>query len=259
MGAFRHLDPMAVLKTLLDRFLSKSPNQKRDAADNYQQLDVLKNRHSFIEVKFPRLEQSFQSMILELHPEDSYLLVDELYPPDGRQAVLEGDMVEISGRAPGVSVVFYSKLLLREVIDGNPAYRMELPDEIGATYRRHAYRVYVERETDLILDVRSKDGALIDVHIVNLSADGIKLSVRGIDSASLEREHLWEHSVIRLPSGIDVDCTIDIRTVYPMRSPAPHLLAGAKLEISSAVQRSKLDQYLATVQRRQRRREVRMS
>ena len=33
-------------------------------------------------------------MILELHADESYVLIDELYPPQGRQTLLEGDMAD---------------------------------------------------------------------------------------------------------------------------------------------------------------------
>jgi c-di-GMP-binding flagellar brake protein YcgR len=250
---------MALLKTLFNRFLSKSAQRERSASDRYQQLELLQRRHSFIEVKFPRVEQSFQSMILELHPDEGYVLIDELYPPQGRQALLEGDMAEIGGRTPGVTVSFYSRLLQREMMDGAPAYRMELPEDIGASYRRHAYRVYVEREADLIIDIRDPEGNPFDATIINLSADGIKVMLRGDYSKLLEQQYLWENCLIRLPSGVDIDCALDIRNVYLMRTPSVHTLAGGKLTIATAQQRAKLDQYLASVQRKQRRRETRLS
>lgn len=251
---------MATLKSLLRRLRPKTAGrEQQEALDRYRQLELLQQRHSFIEVKFPRIAQSFQSMILELHAEEGYLLIDELYPPDGRQALLEGDAAEIGGRGSGITVSFYSRLLLREVLDGTPAYRMELPEDIGASYRRSSYRVYVEREPDLLIDMRDPEGTPLDASIVNLSADGIKISVHGDATKLLERQHLWENCVIRLPSGIDLDCEIDIRNAYLMRTPTQHTLAGGKLNLNAAQHRAKLDQFLAAVQRKQRRREMRLS
>jgi c-di-GMP-binding flagellar brake protein YcgR len=250
---------MALLETLFKRFRSSSTSRERQARDRYHQLEILQRRHSFIEVKFPRVQQSFQSMILELHADAGYVLIDELYPPHGRQALLEGDSAEISGRSSGVAVAFYSRLLLRDLVDGLPTYRMELPEDIGVSYRRSSYRVYVERETDLQIDIRREDGTALDAGIVNLSADGIKISVQGDVGKLLEQQYRWENCLIRLPAGIDIDCTLEIRNVYPMRTPTLHTLAGGKLEIATAPHRAKLDQYLAAVQRNQRRREVRLS
>lgn len=250
---------MAPLKTFLRRFLSKPSVARQSAADRYSQLETLQRRHSFIEVKFPRIERSFQSMILELHAEEGYLLIDELYPAEGRQYLLEGDVAEIGGKSVGVVVSFYSRLLARESVDGTPVYRMELPEEIGASFRRTSYRVYVERESGLSIDIRRPDGSSFDAQIVNLSTDGIKTSIRGDVSKEMIRNHVLENCLIRLPNGADIDCHIDVRNAYAMRTPGHHTMMGGQLTIDLPSHRTKLDQYLASVQRKQRRREARMA
>ena len=250
---------MALLKTLLDRLLARTEPTGEEARDRYRQLETLRRRHSFIEVKFPRLERSFQSLILELEPEDGYLVIDELFPPQGRDAVLEGDIVQINSRAPDIAVTFTTRLLQREMVAQAPAYRLELPEDIGVDLRRHAFRVYVEREPGLSLAIPAGDAEPLDARIVNLSADGIKLDIGGDASALLEQRPLLEGCVIRLPSGVDIDCTIELRNAYRMRTPAQHTLLGGLLTVALPAQRSKLDQFLAAVQRKQRRREVRMN
>jgi len=249
---------MALLNQLLVR-LGLKRRRANEASDNYSQLELLQRRHSFIEVKFGRTESSFQSMILDLHPDDSYLLIDELFPSQGREDLLEGDIAEISAQIPGIKVSFFSKLLARENIDGVPAYRMELPEEIGSSLRRRAFRVYVERENGLALDMRDADGQPLDAHIVNLSSDGIKLSLSGDVGKQLEKIRTFEKCVMRLPNQVDIDCEIEIRNVYVMRTPTLHTLAGASMKVPMPSHRTKLSQYLAAVQRKQRRREARLA
>ena len=250
---------MALLKTLFNRLLARPSPIVDEARDRYRQLELLRHRHSFIEVKFPRLERSFQSLILELKPDEGYLLIDELYPPDGRHDLLEGDLAEIVSRAPDIAVTFATRLLQREAAEQTPMYRMELPEDVGLDLRRHAFRVYVEREPGLSIDIDGGDGSPLDARIVNLSADGIKLDIAGDASELLQRRPLLEGCIIRLPSGADIDCSIELRSLYPMRSPRQHTLLGGRLMVAQAAQRGKLDQFLAAVQRKQRRREVRMN
>ena len=246
------------LKSLLKRWLPGAEDEDEVRSDRYQLLEQLQHRHSFIEVKFPRIERSFQSMILELRPHDGLFIADELYPPAGREQLLEGDIAEISGRDRGLTVNFFSRLLLREVIDGTPVYHLELPDDIGASYRRHTFRVYVEGEPDLDIDLRDSEGAPLEARIINLSADGIKLSFHGDRVKLLERTPEFEGCILRLPEGLDIECQLHFSHVYLMRSPNLHTLAGGSMKIGTAPQRTRLDQYLAAVQRRQRRRETRM-
>ncbi len=256
---------MAPLRSLLNRWLQPPADPKAAGDDRYRQLELLQRRHNFLDVHFPRIERRFQSLILELHPDEGYLLIDELFPADGRQLLLEGDIAEISARTGrGDAISFFSRLLLRESGGGAPndrnsapTYRMELPEEIGGSYRRHAFRVYVERENDLMIDLRDNDGNPLPARIVNLSADGLKVSIDGDTVKQLERRHLIDDALIRLPDGTDIDCAIDFRNIYLMRTPRHHTLAGGKLDIAQAAQRNKLAYYLAAVQRKQRRRESR--
>jgi c-di-GMP-binding flagellar brake protein YcgR len=245
------------LKSLLKRWLPGADSTGAERSDRFQVLEQLQRRHSFIEVKFPRIERAFQSMILELRPESGVLVIDELYPPEGREKLLEGDIAEISGRDRGLIVNFFSRLLLREAVDGAPMYHMELPEDVGASYRRHAFRVYVENEPELEIDLRDAEGNPLDARIVNLSADGIKISLHGDRVKALEHQPEFEDCVIRLPDAADIECQLKLSNVYLMRSPTLHTLAGASMKIGSAPQRTRLDQYLAAVQRRQRRRETR--
>jgi c-di-GMP-binding flagellar brake protein YcgR len=249
---------MPLIKSLLARLRGK-PKKAKKETDSYAQLELLQQRHSFIEVKFPRIEQSFQSMILELHADESFLIIDELFPTEGREKLLEGDDAEISAQGPGVKVAFFSRLLARDGSEGTPVYRMELPEEIGSTVHRRAYRVYVERETNLSIDIGAMSEAIGSPQIINLSSDGIKLSFDGNVSKQIEKNRVIENCMIRLPNGIDIDGTIEIRNIYTIRTPTLHVLAGGSLTIAIPSQRTKLSQYLAAVQRKQRRRESRLS
>lgn len=256
----RALSPifMALLKALMTR-LRRKPSKAHKEEDNYSQLEILQRRHSFIEVKFPRLEQAFQSMILELHADDGFLVIDELYPAAGREKLMEGDEAEILAQVPGIKVAFFSKLLAREVIEGLPVYRMELPENIGSTVRRRAFRVYVEREPNLTVDLGKVGDTALSAQIVNLSPDGIKLSFRNNVTKALEKNRLLENCLIRLPTGIDIDAVIELRNIYSIRTPTQHTLAGGVLTVAIPSQRTKLSQYLASVQRKQRRREMRLN
>ncbi len=245
------------LKSLFKRWLPGMEDAAEKRSDRFQALEQLQHRHSFIEIKFPRIDRSFQSMILDLRPADGVILVDELYPPEGREKLLEGDVAEVIGRDRGAVVSFFSRFLLRELIDGTPAYHMELPDDIGASYRRHAFRIYVENEAGLEIDLRDAEDNPLEARIINLSADGIKLSMHGDQVKLLERAE-FENCIIRLPDDVDIECRLKFSNVYLMRSPILHTLAGASIKVATAPQRTRLDQYLAAIQRRQRRRESRM-
>lgn len=248
-----------MLRKWLQRRQGSTPAQEVVSEDQrYEVLEELARRHSFVDVSFVRTGRSYQSLILGLRPELGELMLDDLFPPEGLRELQRGDLVEVTHRDSDQPLHFVTRLLGREQLDGAPAYRMELPTMVGASGARRSYRVYVENEEGLALELPSPQGPPLLCRLVNLSVEGLKLDVDGDHAEELQRQHLFKDCLLQLPDGEDVECDVDIRNVTSLYKPTPHTLAGAVLKIQSPPQRVRLNRYLAAVQRRQRRREMRM-
>ena len=250
---------MAFFTSLIDKLFNRSNANNKVKNDQYEKLEQLKRSHDWIEVKVTQTEHVYQSLVLDIDMDNRELVIDDLYPPDGVEKLQPGDTIEIASRARRAQVSFYTRILAREAIDGKSAFRVELPEAIGATHSRQAYRVYVNNEQHLSIDAHHDGVALADLRIINLSTEGIKLSFAEDLSAQLEKNRLLENCLIKLPTGFEVDCTIELRNIYQIRTPHPHTLAGGVMTVELPQQRVKLEQYLAAVQRKQRRRESRIT
>ncbi|MGK0498995.1 MAG: c-di-GMP-binding flagellar brake protein YcgR [Oceanicoccus sp.] len=248
---------MAFIKSLISKVLAANKEGDNTETDHYASLEQLRINHEWIDVRVNKTSQSYQSMVLNIDIEANELLIDQLYPPQDINQLGSGDMVEIHSQSKRNPVSFYTRILAREDKQGEAAWRLELPEEIGINQSRSAFRVYVEQEQDLAIDIFIADQPLYRVNIINLSAEGIKLSFSAQDGQRLENFQTLEDCIIRLPDGFDVDCRIDLRVLYSIRAPVPHFMAGGKVEVKQPQQRIKLQQYLASTQRRQRRREMR--
>lgn len=246
-----------MLKNWLNRRRDKKARTDNEADTRYEQLERLAQRHSFVDVSFSRIGRSYQSMIVGLRPELGELILDEMFPPEGVSELARGDLAEVTHRDSQFPLHFVTRLLGREQIDGNPAYRVELPASVGASGSRRAYRVYVETEEGLALDITCAEGEPLYCRVVNLSVEGLKIDIDGDHSKTLQRQHLFTDCLLQLPSGDNIECDIDIRNFSCLQKPALHTLAGGVLKIEQPHYRVRLNRYLATVQRRQLRREMR--
>lgn len=249
---------MAFLKSLINRIFSHEEPNQADPDDHYYRLERLRTNHDWIGVEVAKSGQCYQSLILEIDVDNGELIIDDLYPPEGLEDLETGDTVEVTSQSRRVLVNFYTRILAREFKDGKASYRLELPEEVGRNHSRGAFRVYVEGDDGLTLEIDYQGQVLPDVRIINLSADGLKLSFAEEMSTELENISALNNCIIRLPNGVDIDCDIQLRNIYRIRTPHPHTLAGGKLIIEQAQHRVKLQQYLASVQRVQRRRETRI-
>lgn len=252
---------MAFWTALINRLLSGSDTGKADSLpDHYDRLQYLQSHHEWIDVTVCKTGARFQSLILALDPEQKELLIDELYPVEADRQLQSGDRLEIVSRSQRAPINFFTRILTGETRQGEAAWRLELPEDIGIQQSRGAFRVYVEQEVGLDIDIPAEDAlnpaasTLIPaVRVINLSTDGIKLSLPMEAAAQLEACSRYEGVVISLPNGCYIDAKIELRNRYNIRTPHPHILAGGKLLVANAQQRVKLQQYLAAVQRKQRR------
>jgi c-di-GMP-binding flagellar brake protein YcgR len=249
---------MAFITTLINRLLNRADDEEYEPSDHYKTLEHLRRNHDWIDVKVTKTDKSYQSLVVKIDPENHELLIDDLYPPDDIEKIEPGDTIEITSKSRKVLVNFYTRILARELADGKGAFRVELPEEIGRNHSRQAYRVFVNNEEGLSIDIVYNESTLNDVKVINLSSEGIKLSFADDLTDQLEQDRIFEDCLIKLPSGFDIDCDIELRNVYKIRTPHPHTLAGGLLIVKQPQQRVKLEQYLAAVQRQQRRRESRI-
>ncbi len=249
---------MAFLKTLINRIIPPAPGDDTPlSGDHYLQLEYLRREHEWIQVSASKNERIYQSLILHIDPNNKELVVDELFPAEGVDLLQPGDTLEINSVTRQHPISFFTRLLAREQWDDDTVYRLELPEEIGRNQSRGAYRVYVESEVGLDIEVTFDGEVLPAVRIINLSADGIKLAFAEDMDQHFGQQRHFADCLIRLPDGTDVDCDIELRNLYTIRSPHLHSLGGGKLVIKHPQQRVKLQQFLAAVQRRQRRMENR--
>lgn len=248
---------MAILQSLLSKLQSKQQSDEVISEDPYQPLQLLRNNHELIDVRVAGSESIYQSMVLEVDCVNEELLIDDLFPAEGLSDLLSGDTIEVISRSKDPLINFYTRILGRDIKDGNGFYRLELPEYIGENQSRGSYRVYVDREQSLTIDLGHNDPQLQTAHIINLSPEGMKITFLDDLDGKLKTDDEFAQSTIILPDGTMIDCVIKIRNIYSIRSPQPHSLAGASLEIDNPQQRVKLNQYLAAIQRRQRRQENR--
>lgn len=247
---------MAFLQSFFKKLFSNS-NDQTEQADPYEMLQRLRKNHEWIDVKVPSMDKSYQSMIIEVDTDSRELIIDELFPPEGLDKLSPGDTVQVRGQTRTNTVSFYTKILEWQNQGAGLLFKLELPEEIGRSHSRSAYRVYVGSETELTFTMNLDDEESLGISIINLSADGMKISFDQDVTDMLKEHSLYEHCVIGLPSGLDIDCEFEVKNIYRIRRPHQHGLAGGVLKIIHPQHKAKLNQYLASIQRQQRRRELR--
>ena len=211
-------------------------------------LRELSRDHTFVEVRFPELSgSSYQSLILEVDPQSRSVLIDELFPADG-QSVMPGEPVEIVSQNKGMPMRFSSEIMALEMVDGVPAYRIDLPQKVQANQRRKFFRVMVPDEMEISARVDIGDQTPL-CKINNLSSSGISLKVNRDVTPHLKANRTIEGLRIQLPDHDVVNCDLEVRSYEYRKLPTRHTLIGGRLLRVSGSAQKKLDKILAQLQR----------
>jgi len=246
------------LKSLFSKPIATEPEESSSqvvSAETVLRLQQLALDHTFVDVRFPeRAGNSYQSLILNVNPDEGYLLIDEFFPSSDNILVSPGDEVEITSQRKGMPVSFSTVVqsICIDDGDGMPAYRLEIPDSVEARQRRRHFRVQVEPDAGIKVRIPNDDNTTLLCTVHNLSYSGIGFSTGGNIAQQLETQRIFSNALLTLPSEVTIQCKIEVMSYEFKRMPYRHTLIGGKFSAISSSNQKKLDQYLATMQRIQR-------
>jgi hypothetical protein len=229
--------------------------EERSEISTLRHLESMRKAHSLLDIRVPRLNGlRCQSIVLDVNPEEGYLTLDEPFP----YASLEsGDTLHITCRIKNRSPVeFNSTLLRKQNQNGNTNYLLELPESIQGDGPLDNYRIYVEKE-NISLEL-TIDDEIIQSQVIAISFDSIKFHILGQHSDKLSEAKLFKGCFLRLPDEL-IECSITVQQSFDLSRPLLHTLCTAKLELDQRVDNKKFNHYLASLQRQQRRRELRLT
>jgi c-di-GMP-binding flagellar brake protein YcgR len=187
----------------------------------YANLRPLIDNNTPLTLRFHERSQRYQTFLVEMNRETGWIALDELIPNDGERFLLQGETFHIEGFYEGARVSWTNdeKAHLGE-IDGARCYWIPTPAELTYHQRRNAYRAQLK---EAAVTAQLGGAALrkaLEGRLLDISATGCKLSIKGNQQASLQTGQVYELSA-RLSIGT-------IQTAVELR----HLVIDEKLDAS---------------------------
>lgn len=228
---------------------------ERQRAKAIFNLKKLQHEHCFIDVTFPERDISpLQSLILNVDSESNLLSIDELYPPDQISDVTAGEIVEVTSRKKGVKISFTTRIEAIDFSDEAPVYKLAIPQNVKAKQQRKNYRVQISGEHNVRLNIYDEPGLVCT--IINLSANGLGFYIAGNHTDILKVGRVLKASSLRLPNQLNISCDILVRSIQFQKHPTRRTLIGAELSEINQVEQKKLENFIAELQREQRKSEA---
>ncbi|MFA7387611.1 MAG: flagellar regulator YcgR PilZN domain-containing protein [Thiohalobacteraceae bacterium] len=218
-------------------------------------LRRLRDQRVLLSARVPGHSGLFNSLLLEVDPDRSLILLDELNPRQGHELVCQTGQLRVHCQCKGVELSFNCDVEVHPARSGISFYRAALPEAIDYLQRRSSFRVRVG--ADLTVPVRlslNKATASAEAVLVDLSVGGFGATLDS--SVELTLGQVLP-CVIQLPKGETLEANIEIRVVRvdPAR---PIQRIGASFRDLKPVQRQVVRRFVAQLEREMLRRKARI-
>lgn len=207
-------------------------------------LKELQKKRSLLEVSFPKTQDTFQTIILNINTEDNYMTIDEFFPKPPINALSMGSHIEIQHKQAGNVTRFDAQLLAKNNSNGVPYYAISLPKHIATGQRREKNRIRIPKDSGITVKCTSPRKIPWFATAQNISVEGIKLDIAGDITDELYRNIKLTKCEIKLPNDVTVICQLEVKNFRYNRSPYKRTYIGAKLLNLTPTMREEINQFV---------------
>lgn len=241
---------------------TSQPNQKNPSAAQYEVQGeriadharisavlrrIMANR-SLLTVRIPGNGTTYNSAMLEVNPEQGFLILDELNSKSGHALVSKTSELIVTARAEGVETRFTGRVVDIGLDNGVTYYRVTFPKNIHYSQRRAHYRAPagIAKESSVVLTRANNE--MITGLLHDISVGGVGVRLRKSTPDLIEEGETVPRCVIHFPDGGEFICVAEVRSIRQGMK-GNYRVLGLKFIDLSAPQRSKIQRFVAGLDR----------
>ncbi len=188
------------------------PKELTAPLEIYANLRPLLDHNTPLTLRFHERNQRYQSFLVEMNRETGWIALDELIPNDGERLLLQGEPIHIEGFYEGARLSWTSDQQVHTgEIDGARCYWIPTPTTLTYHQRRNAYRAQLKEIAVAAQLGGSTVRKALEGRLLDISATGCKLSVKGDQQTILQTGQVYE-MIAKLPIGA-IQTEVELRHV----------------------------------------------
>jgi len=135
-------------------------------------LQSLIRRRELVSVMLPGSDVRFTSTVLSVDPQNSTLLLDELFPQAGHDLLVQAGEAQVFAHTGGGALEFVAQLATHEEADGLSFFHLHLPETVNYMQRREGHRIVVAK-LEIPAELYDQRGATHPARVYDISNSGI--------------------------------------------------------------------------------------
>ncbi|MDH5436493.1 MAG: flagellar brake protein [Gammaproteobacteria bacterium] len=215
---------------------------------------ILKNileARTLLSVTLPDSAIQYNSVILEINRDHSYILLDELNPKAGHERLLKSGKLAVFTHLNGVDVGFKGILQKVQTEDAIAAYEIQFPTILYYRQLRAHFRIPIGI-TEIPVKLRLDDDIKLQGLLHDISSGGLSIRFTSQLPAELKRGSLIESCTVNLPDANKIESKFEVR-FRGKEDEKGRILIGGKFVSLDKVQQRMIERYVAALDREIRR------
>lgn len=213
-------------------------------------LKKIYESHCLLDIRLDSDRSAYQSAIIELLPEQGYLVIDALTPASGDSLAAALPGLRVRTRVHGMEVTFLSRILARGSQHGLPYYKVRYPDDVEYPQRRRESRVTVPLDRGVPVRFETRTGSWVRGEIRDLSPSGFCARLLSGDVASIQQDSGRPTACeIDLPGHGTLNAAVEVRHMLPSRARSAPRVGARFIDLEPRAERQ-LQHCLAELGRR---------
>ncbi|MGE4348887.1 MAG: flagellar brake protein [Candidatus Berkiella sp.] len=196
-------------------------------------LQNLITSRSILSIQFPGSSEIFVSLLLEIHPTQEYIILDEITPIEGHHLAIQGNPFTISSKEQGVFLSFNTRIIQHSDQNELSFYYLPYPQDVNYKQRRQSYRVPVLYENSLRADLYLPNQPRIAAKVADISVSGVRLAVKYNITPVVEGMRFIDQCLLVSPYTKPTSFSLEIKRVYYDLSQKSTILCCQFLDVTA--------------------------
>ena len=213
-------------------------------------LKRVESKRLLLAIRIPGLNETFNSMVIDVKPEDNVFVIDALQSPQAHARLKQVKKFHAETRLDGVDMSFSGVVANFNEDSRLPSYEISLPESIYYGQRREAHRVALSGQV-LLVAMTMADGKQFQTEVVDLSATGMRFKLPPGAAAVLGPGSIVPVCSFTLPTGEEIAAPLEIRSLQESKNKKSGSAGGRFVEPEQRLLRT-LERFITALDREQR-------
>ncbi len=226
---------------------SSNPNFLTNPSEINKLLSDIEKSSSLCTISFQGVTEEFSSSILDVQVENQQIILDELIPKHGNELLSKKSEIKLSTIFNGIRLALKLRYVNSGSSRGIAYHKTYFPDRIYYPQRRESPRIQINSLNIPFSGISTRTQSTVGGYIFDLSRSGICISMQD-NRARIQRGNTIKDCKISINDSI-VFFDVGVRFVKIINPGSSKTLVGGVFENISSKKRTKLEYFIASLER----------